>query len=348
MKYLIIGAGAIGSYLGGSLLSAGKVVSFLEKPEYASSLNQNGITIKSPDHKIHHAPVSVFSTADSAFYEPVDIVIFAIKSFDTKEAAEELSPLREKIKAVLCLQNGVENESILERYFGADKVIGGSVTSAIGRVSAGDVILEKLRGIGIEKKSNFSDEMLADFNQAGLNAKFFPHRLDMKWSKMLSNLLLNASCAILDMTPAEIMNSKEIFHLEMEQFREAVRVMDKLGIKVTNLPGVPMKTLSMLIKYVPEDILQKVLFKPLGGGRGAKMPSLHIDLHQGKSQSEVIFLNGAVSRFGKQVQVPTPVNDTYSETLTILVEHTDLRTEFSRNIQAVLSRISEKEITNGQ
>lgn len=124
--------------------------------------------------------------------------------------------------------------------------------------------------------------------------------------------------------------------------------MDKLGIKVTNLPGVPMKTLSMLIKYVPEDILQKVLFKPLGGGRGAKMPSLHIDLHQGKSQSEVIFLNGAVSRFGKQVQVPTPVNDAYSETLTILVEHTDLRTEFSRNIQAIFSRISKKEMTNGQ
>ncbi len=348
MKYLLIGAGAIGSYLGGSLLSAGKDVSFLEKPEYAGSLNQNGITIKFANQIIHHAPVNVFTSADLAFSREVDVVVFAIKSFDTEEAAKELFAFREKIKAVLCLQNGVENEPILERYFGENKVIGGSVTSAIGRVSAGDVILEKLRGIGIEKKSSYSDEIITDFNEAGLNAKPFQHRLDMKWSKMLSNLLLNASCAILDMIPAEIMMSKAIFHLEMQQFKEAVAVMDKLGVHVTNLPKVPMRTLSILIKYFPEDILRKVLVKPLGGGRGAKMPSLHIDLQQGRNQSEVIFLNGAVSRIGRKVGVPTPVNNTFSEILTYLVAHPDTKPQYSQNYQALLSKVREEEMANGQ
>ncbi len=264
MKYLMIGAGAIGTYLGGSLLSAGKEVAFLEKPEYADSLVKNGVTIHIGDQVIHHAPVMVFSDVKDAFRDEVDVVIFVIKSFDTEEAAAELAPFGSRIKRVLCLQNGVENEIILEKTFGKEKVIGGSVTSAIARIAAGDVRLEKLRGIGIENRDGLTEDIVRDFNDAGLNAIAYPHRMDLKWSKMLSNLLLNASCAILDMTPLEVIQSREVFHLELLQFREAVRVMRKLGIKPTNIPRVPIKTLSLVIHLLPEMLLAKSLAKTAG------------------------------------------------------------------------------------
>ena len=347
MKYLMIGAGAIGTYLGGSLLSAGKDVAFLEKPEYADSLIQNGVTIHIGDQVIHHAPVTVFSDVKNAFQEEVDVVIFVIKSFDTEDAARDLAPYGDRIKRILCLQNGVENEIVLEKTFGKDKVIGGSVTSSIGRIAAGNVRLEKLRGIGIENRDGLAEDIVRDFNDAGLNAIAYPHRLDLKWSKMLSNLLLNASCAILDMTPLEVIKSREVFHLELRQFKEAVRVMRKLGIKPTNIPRVPIKTLSLVIHVLPDILLQKVLFKPLGGGRGAKMPSLHIDFHQGKTQSEVIFLNGAVSRIGKSVGVPTPVSDAYMEVLSHLVIHPEQMAEYAHNVKALVSAVREKEKTYG-
>lgn len=343
MNYLILGAGAIGSYLGGSLLDCGFDVSFLEKEEYADTLTNHGITVKLLNRRIHHSPVRVFSNPAEAFKTPADIVVFAIKSFDTEEAAKGLSNFRDSIRHVLCLQNGVENEPILEKYFGKEKVIGGSVTSAIGRLSAGDVVLEKLRGIAIEDQGDVTNQIAIDFNLAGLNAHVYPRRMDLKWSKMLSNLLVNSTCAILDMTPHEVLKSNELFHMEMRLFKEAIAVMEKQGIKPINLPKVPMLTLATMVRWLPEYILRPLLHKPLGGGRGLKMPSLHIDLHHGRRDSEVVVLNGAVSRFGRLCHVSTPVNDTLTEVLVQLVEHPELQMTYSKNPSKLMEEIHRRE-----
>jgi len=58
----------------------------------------------------------------------------------------------------------------------------------------------------------------------------------------------------------------------------------------------------------------------IGGGRGGKMPSFHIDLRSQHGRSEVNYLNGAVVRFGEQTHVPTPVNYFLNRTLTALTE----------------------------
>jgi len=343
MKYLFIGAGAIGSYLGGSLLDAGCDVCFLEKPEYATSLAERGISVKLLNRRIHLSPVRVFSSPEDAFRTPVDVVVFAIKSFDTEEAAREISGYSDSISHVLCLQNGVENEPILEKYFGKDKVIGGSVTSSIGRLSAGDVVLEKQRGIGMEDAGEVTRRIAHDFNQAGLNARIFPRRLDLKWSKMLSNLLVNSTCAILDMTPHDVLRSKDLFHVEMRLFIEALDVMRAQGIRPINLPRVPMQTLAWIVRLLPEVLLQPLLYKPLGGGRGGKMPSLHIDLHHGRRDSEVVVLNGAVTRFGHANQIPTPVNEALTATMLTLVASPEMQEKFSHNPGALLDAIREKE-----
>ena len=60
--------------------------------------------------------------------------------------------------------------------------------------------------------------------------------------------------------------------------------------------------------------------KAVGGGRGGKMPSFYIDLHAGRKESEVEFLNGAVVRFGSRLGIPTPVNQAYYEVLTGLAQ----------------------------
>jgi 2-dehydropantoate 2-reductase len=60
------------------------------------------------------------------------------------------------------------------------------------------------------------------------------------------------------------------------------------------------------------------MIRAVGGGRGAKMPSFHIDLHAGRGKSEVDFLNGAVVRAGLKSNIPTPVNKILNETLLAL------------------------------
>jgi 2-dehydropantoate 2-reductase len=167
--------------------------------------------------------------------------------------------------------------------------------------------------------------------------------MDLKWSKMLSNLLVNSTCAILDMTPQEVLRSKDLFHIEMRLFKEALDVMKEQGISPINLPRVPMQTLAWIVRLLPEEILQPLLYKPLGGGRGGKMPSLHIDLHHGRKDSEVVVLNGAVSRFGHANHVQTPVNEALTETLLMLASSPELQEKFSHNPIALIDAIRKKD-----
>ena len=341
MKYLIIGAGAIGTYIGGSLLRSGQHVVFLEREELIQKLHNNGIRINLEDEVYSSSNIQVFSDIHQALSDPVDIVVFAMKSFDTELAAKMLLPVKDKFKAVLCLQNGVENEKKIAGYIGEEKVIGGSVTSAIERLDSGQATLEKKRGIGITNSHILSRSIVNEFNIAGLNAKLFPNLMDLKWSKMLSNLLGNATSAILNMTPAEVFGSPEVYKIEYLEMMEAVNVMEGLGIHVVNLPGVPMRLLLLVMLRLPIAISRPLLGKVLGSGRGGKMPSFHIDLHSGRKVLESSFLNGAISRNGLIAKIPTPVNDVLDQKLQQLAFDNTLIKEYDHRIDRLVSDINE-------
>ena len=342
MNYLIIGAGAIGTYIGASLLDAGKKVSFLEREEFAAHLKQGGLHLKTPNREVHFTSAKVFSTMEAALQTKTNVVVFAMKSFDTPQAVEQLAPYKEMFDTVLCLQNGVENELLIAGKVGNDKVTGGSVTTAVSRLDAGSVVVSRERGIGIEDNGDTSQGIHADFMQAGLHPKLYGCREDMKWSKMLSNLMGNASCAILDMPPGQIYADPDLFHLEILQMKETMSVMKANGWKVVDLPSTPMGLLAHFISLSPEWLSQIVLLRPMAGGRGNKMPSFHIDLHSGRKDSEVEFLNGAVSRFGMKSGIPTPVNDTLVKTLLKLINHPEEIANYRQNKSMLLNDLREK------
>lgn len=341
MKYLIIGAGAIGTYIGGSLLRSGQEVVFLERKELIQKLRKSGIRINLEDEVYSSSNIQVFSDIQLALSDPVDIVIFAMKSFDTESATKMLLPVKDKFDAVLCLQNGVENEKIIAGFIGEGKVIGGSVTSAIERLDSGQANLEKKRGIGITNSHILSGSIVNEFNTAGLNAKLFPNLMDLKWSKLLSNLLGNATSAILNMTPLEVFGSPEVYKIEYLEMMEAVNVMEGLGIHVVNLPGVPLRLLLLVMLRLPVAVSRPLLGKLIGSGRGGKMPSFHIDLHSGRKVLESSFLNGAISRNGLIAKIQTPVNDILDQKLQQLASDNTLIKEYDHCIDRLVSDINE-------
>jgi len=319
LKALIFGAGAIGTYIGGSLLRSGQEAVFLEQPAVAEDLRNRGLRleVEGQGHTIS-SPIIAASLSKALEHPPFDVAIFALKSFDTAAALESLTPYKEALPPILCLQNGVENETLMAAELGEDKVIAGTVTSSIGRVAAGVIVLERQRGIGIAGGHPLSERLAAAFNQARLNAHVYRHPQGMKWSKMLTNLLANATSAILDMPPAEIFAHHGLYNLEIRQLREALAVMQAADIPVIDLPKTPVRLLAFAVLALPEKFSRPLLMRAVGGGRGGKMPSFHIDLHSGRGKSEVDYLNGAVVRFGERLGVPTPVNSLLNETVQAL------------------------------
>jgi 2-dehydropantoate 2-reductase len=161
----------------------------------------------------------------------------------------------------------------------------------------------------------------------------------MKWSKMLTNLPANATAAILDMTPAEVFANPELFRMEMRMLRETLAVMRSNHVRVVDLPGVPVRALALGTR-LPEFVAHPLMLKAIGGGRGGKMPSFHIDLHSSRGKSEVDWLNGAVVRYGEQVGVPAPVNKLLTETLLALTKGELSMDIYVHKPEKLLARIS--------
>ncbi len=330
LNVICFGMGAIGTYIGGSLSASGANVVFIEREEYIADAEKKGIHIIAGKKEIRLPQIQVTSKVSEALNKiEADVALLAVKSFDTPAVLESLSGYEMNFPPILCLQNGVENEAMIARRLGEDRVIAGTITSAVGRSSLGDIRLEKLRGVGIEKRHPLSATLIDWFNLADLKAKGYRRRADMKWSKMLTNLLANATSAILNWTPAQVYSHPLTWRIELEQIREALTVMKDMHIHLTDLPGTPALALMTLLNTLPPGMSQRLIGLPLAKGRGAKMPSFHIDLYAGKTISEVTYLNGAVVRFAEKVNRPAPVNAKLCELLEKLASGQVQKTEFT-------------------
>ncbi len=348
MKVLTFGAGAIGTYIGGSLALAGHQVVFVEPQKVVDELRERGLRLdltldaRRKTKDAFRLPASAFvivaSLEEALRYGPFDVALFALKSYDTRTALEGLKPFADKMPPILCLSNGVSNEPAIAEALGQDKVIHGTVTSAIGRRGAGDVVLERLRGMGVAKGHPLSEKLNKALDKAFLNSRLYEDAASMKWSKMLTNLLANPTSAILDMTAAQVFANNDLYKLEIDMLKECLAVMEAQGLEVVDLPGTPVRALAFATK-LPLWLSKPLLGRAAGAGRGAKMPSFHIDLHSGRGKSEVEYLHGEVVRAGEKCDVPTPVNKVLTETLMALTNGEIPLEEFAHQPEKLLSNV---------
>ena len=348
LNVLVFGAGAIGTYFGGSLILAGHNIVFVEQPKMVTELRERGLRLDlTVDERRNTKEVFVIesrsfviepSLEDALRFGPFDVALFALKSFDTTAALEGMKPFADKLPPMLCLSNGVENEQSIAQALGADKVIYGTVTTAIGRRGAGDIVLEKLRGVGVAAGNPLSEKLVSALDGAFLKSRLYPEPHGMKWSKMLTNLIANPSSAILNMTAAQVFSNKKLYKLEIEMLSECLAVMAAQKLQVTDLPGTPVKALALATK-LPLWLSKPFLARAAGSGRGAKMPSFHIDLYSGRGQSEVEYLHGAVVRAGKEFNISTPVNELLTDTLLALTNKEIPLEEYANQPEKLLSKV---------
>lgn len=348
LKILAFGAGAVGTYIGGSLALAGHSLVFVERPGVLDELRKRGLRLDlsaDPRRSLKEAfliPSSGFvvagSLADAFRHGPFDVALFAFKSFDTAAVLEDIRALAGRMPPVLCMCNGVDNEPALAQVLGAEKVIYGTLTTPVGRRAKGDIVLDKVRGVGIGAGHPLSPQLNAAFDAAYLNPRLYRDALSMKWSKLLINLIASPTSAILDMTAAELIANKKLYELEIRILRECLYVMRAQDLQVVDLPGIPVRAL-VLASRLPLWLSKPLLSGAAGGGRGGKMPSLHIDLHSGRGKSEVEYLHGAVVRAGERLGVPTPVNKMLTETLMSMTRGEISLAEFAHQPEKLLERI---------
>ncbi|MFQ5854024.1 MAG: ketopantoate reductase family protein [Anaerolineae bacterium] len=354
MRFLVIGAGAIGCLVGGRLAAAGQDVTLVTRSWLAGTIADSGLRLNIGGETIYVPEIAAVTTVKEAVFEfgPFDLALFTMKSYDTTTGIRDLQAAVGHPLSVLSLQNGVGNEQLLSDAFGADQVIAGVITSpaempvpGVVRASSGAI------GLAALDPETSIGPMAAAFQSAGFETRLYDDWRALKWSKLLLNILGNATSAILDWPPGRIFSDPRLFDLEWRAWHEALAVMRSQGIDVVSLPGYPLPRIVRLLGWVPRSLLQPIVQRAVARGRSGKMPSLHFSLEKGKANSEVTVLNGAVVKAGRHLGIPTPVNAALADTLTDIVwgnvEWDAFRGRPDRLLAAVATTQSHRERARG-
>jgi len=288
MRIAIVGAGGVGGYFGAKLARAGESVVMLARGAHLDAIRRHGLRVRSAvDGEFTAKADAVESFADQA---PVDMALFCVKSFDTREAAEALRPVLGRDTGVVSLQNGVDNEEILEDVLGAGRALGGAAfvfstiesPGVIAHTLLGRIVFGELDGRVSERATRLRDALAA----AGVPVELSTEVRRVLWEKYL---LISAQAGTTALTRAPIGVIRQI----PETWRMYRRIVEELAA-VARAAGVTL----------PADVVETII-KNASALAPTAFSSLHHDLVHGR-RLELEALHGHAVRLGERLGVPTP------------------------------------------
>ncbi len=293
MRIAAMAAGAVGGYFGARLAAAGHDVFFIARGAHRDAIAKGGLKIESLLGDLHLPKPNV--TADPAKVGPVDIVLFAVKLWDTEKAAEQARPLVDENTRIITLQNGVDSVERLAPILGIEQTIGGLASISASIVAPGVIKHTsqpaKLRFGHPDKRA---DDKLNAFVDASKAAKLdIALATDIQrelWEKFIFLTALAGSTASLRSSIGPIIADPEL--------RGFFRALMEEAFAVGKAKGVALNTAFL-------DEQMRFVVNKIEPGRKASMA---YDLERGK-RLELDWLTGKVRALGRRLGIPTPASD---------------------------------------
>ncbi len=345
MRALIIGAGPVGLWVAANLVRAGHTVAVAGRPAIVGGLRARGLRCETPAGPWEFEPPPTFGSIGEAgaFHAP-DLICVCVKAYSVAKVLDEIDAAglmsANEATLIAAFQNGVGSEELMAGRYGPARVLAATTTTPVTQTEPGVIKVERAGG-GLVwaafDRSSASAVACATALEASNCGLAISGARSMKWSKLLLNLVGNATGAILDLSPARLYIDSRVFRLEMAMLRESIRVMAADGLRPVNLPGNPSATLAALVRALPDPVLSLLLRKRFATGRGDKRPSFYVELANRTGRSEVAWLNGAVVEAGGRLGIPTPVNARLADTMDGLTSGRLEWARFRGNVGALFS-----------
>jgi len=294
MRIAAMAAGALGGYFGGRMAAAGHDVFFIARGTHRDAIARHGLKIESVHGDLHLPKPNV--TDDPAQVGPVDIVLFAVKLWDTETAANTARPLLGPDTRLITFQNGVDSVDRVSGVLGADRVVGGAAYIAT-TIAAPGVIkhtsnFAMLRFGRADKKP---DHKLTAFVDAGKAAK-----LDIALSEDISRELWQKFIFLTAMAGATASLRSPIGPIVADpELRGFFRTLMDEAFAVGKAKGVALD---------PAYLDERMDFLVNKVEPGMKASMAH-DLERG-NRLELDWLAGKVRALGREFGIPTPASDT--------------------------------------
>ena len=317
MKIGVIGAGAIGSTLGGHMTRGGEdVIIFDPWREHVEKMQKDGLFLDGVQGE-HRVQVDARHVDELAsFKEKFDLIIVAMKSYDTPWAIELMKPFLTDNGYFVSPQNSI-NEEQISPIVGADRLIGCVRTISAWLMEAGHARQTGAMSQALKGNVSFTvgeldgrdtervREVQQLWNHAGTTV-VTDNLWGERWSKMAINCMANPTAGMTGLTSHEVRANPDSRSMMLKFGAEALRVGRTLG---HNIPS-PMKgfTLDNIEQAAWEGNaeLEAAFSGPPPAVAG--YPSLYQDIMKGR-KTEIDYLNGMVATKGKAMGLPTPYSD---------------------------------------
>jgi 2-dehydropantoate 2-reductase len=294
LEIAIVGAGALGCAIGGTLARAGHRVTLINRNRaHVEAINASGLRMRTP---AGYVAVPTRAVVDASGLRPVDLVVVLVKSFHTREAMAMSRSLVGPSTSVLSLQNGLGHEEILAEIVGRDRLIAGKTYVGGVMLGPGEIIA------GVDGKETVIGELDGSvttrveaiaqaFTAAGLATEVSTNIVGTIWDKLLVNVSTGAVSGITRLPYGALYELPEIEGVAIAAVQEAMAVAAASGVKLTtrDARSAWLKASAGLPPDFKTSMLQSL---------------------EKASVTEIDFINGAVVRWGERCGVDTPVNRT--------------------------------------
>jgi 2-dehydropantoate 2-reductase len=292
MRFLVFGAGAMGSLIGG-LLAQKHDVTLVARKAHVEAIRKSGLVIHGRT-EMRVGPRAVEAASEA--YRP-DVVIVTVKSYDTEAAAQELRPFW-NTAAILSLQNGLGNVEQLAAK--AERVLGGvtyhGVTfvgpGEVNHAGTGDTVIGPIKGASVED----AERIRSAFTGCGLATTVTEDIQEVLWTKAVVNACFNPITGLLRVKSGVIGRSGQLMECCNSVVEEAVGVARAEGIQLRS-----------------EALMERV--RAVSSATAENKSSMLQDLERGR-RTEIDAINGWIAHIGTEHGVSCPVN----RTLTLLVK----------------------------
>jgi 2-dehydropantoate 2-reductase len=310
MKIAIVGAGAIGGYLGAKLSRAGEQVTFIARNRNLGAINARGFRLILEDGSEEHAP-DVRAVQRMADAGPQDAVLLTVKAHQVRDVLPELRDLFSPQTMVVTMINGVpwwyfhklagpyegrtlssvDSQGFIAKNIEPERVIGSVVYPASELIEPGVVRVIEGNRFSLGEPSGERTERVEQLSQAMMRAGFkAPVARDIRselWVKLWGNLSFNPISALTHATLEDICRYPRARELAAQMMREAQAVAEKLGVR-----------------------FKITLDQRIAGAEsvGAHKTSMLQDVEHGRAL-ELEALVGSVVELGRITETPTPTID---------------------------------------
>jgi 2-dehydropantoate 2-reductase len=289
MRIAVMGAGAIGGYLGARLSAAGEDVTLIARGAHLEAIRRDGIRIESPHGNLHVPKIA--ATEHPATIGPVDVVLFTVKLWDTEAAARALAPLIGPQTRVITLQNGIDSVDLIAGSVPRERIAAGVIYLSAGIAQPG--VVGSPGGVRrLTVDAQHGNPVVAAFvaavGRVGVDARATDAIDPVIWEKFVRLTAHSGTTSLMRTTLGPIMANPETVAFLVQLLEEGIAIAGARGVRLS--PDCVETTLALQRSMPPG--MRASMAQDLEAGRRLELP----------------WLSGRIHALGIEHGIPTPAH----------------------------------------